>query len=102
MPSTADAIYQAVPQLGRLREDVLVGDVWKQPELSPRERSLVTCAILAATGRTNELEGHLRRAIANGVTEDNIRGLIVQLAFYAGWPSAVSTGWAALPLLEQA
>lgn len=94
-------VYKAVPQLGRLREEVLVGDVWKQPELSLRDRSLVTCAILAAQGKYDEMTVHMSRAVQNGVTEDELRGLVVQVAFYAGWPAAMSAGKAGLPLFEQ-
>jgi len=88
--------YEFVPQLKRLRDDVLYGDVWEQPELSKRDRSLVTCAMLAALYRTSELEHHMRLALTNGVTEDELRGLITQVAFYAGWPCAVNAGRAAL------
>lgn len=93
-------VYKAVPQLGRLRDDVLMGDVWKQPELTVRDRSLVTCAILAAQGKHDELTVHMPRAVENGVTVDELRGLIVQLAFYAGWPSAMTAAKAALAMLE--
>jgi len=93
-------IYKAVPQLGRLREQVLMGDVWKQPELSLRDRSLVTCSVLAAQGKYDEMTVHMGRAVENGVTVDELRGLIVQVAFYAGWPAAMMAGKAALPLLE--
>lgn len=84
--------YEMVPQLGRLRDEVLFGDVWEQPELSKRDRSLVTVAVLTALCRTEELKGHMKRAVDNGVTEDEIRGLITHLAFYAGWPTAVNAG----------
>jgi 4-carboxymuconolactone decarboxylase len=80
----------------------LFGDVWKQPEMSPRDRSIATCAILAALGRDEELELHVRRAINNGVTPDELRGLAVQVAFYAGWPAGLSVGKAALPILQEA
>ncbi|WP_321793257.1 carboxymuconolactone decarboxylase family protein [Burkholderia pyrrocinia] len=93
-------IYKAVPQFGRLRENVLFGDVWLQPELSPRDRSLVTCAMLAALGKNEELSAHMHRAVANGVTPDELRGLVVQVAFYAGWPCGVNAAKAALPHLE--
>ncbi len=93
-------IYMAIPQLGRLREDVLYGDVWKQPELNPRDRSLVTVALLAAQGRPDELQTHVKLAITNGVKPDELRGLAVQLAFYAGWPAGMALGKVALPLLE--
>ena len=93
-------VYKAIPQLGRLREQVLMGDVWKQPEMSLRDRSLVTCSVLAAQGKFDEMKIHMGRAVENGVTVDELRGLIVQVAFYAGWPSAIMAGKAALPLLE--
>ena len=100
--ATKDAIrvYQLVPELGRLRDDVLFGDVWKQPELSLRDRSMVTCAVLAATGRSDELAFHVKRAVDNGVTTAELRGMAVQIAFYGGWPAGVSVGRAALPMFE--
>jgi 4-carboxymuconolactone decarboxylase len=84
-----------------MRDEALFGDVWQQPELGLRDRSLVTCAVLAATGKTDELVSHMKRAIDNGVTVDELRGLIVQVAFYAGWPSAFSAANANLDLFEQ-
>lgn len=92
--------YAAVPQFGRLRKDVLYEDVWKQPELSPRDRSLVTCAILGALGKNAELEAHMNKAIENGVTPDELRGLVVQLAFYGGWPCGVNSAKAGLPIFQ--
>jgi 4-carboxymuconolactone decarboxylase len=93
-------VYDVVPQLARLREQVLLGDVWKQPEMTLRDRSLVTCSVLAALGKHDELTVHMRRAVENGVTLDELRGLIVQVTFYAGWPAGLGAGKAALPLLE--
>ena len=92
--------YAAVPQFGRLRNDVLYDDVWKQPELSPRDRSLVTCAILGALGKNAELEVHMKKAIENGVTANELRGLVVQLAFYAGWPCGVNCAKAGLAIFK--
>jgi 4-carboxymuconolactone decarboxylase len=89
--------YELVPQLGKLRDEVLFGDVWEQPELSKRDRSLITVAVLTALYRTEELKGHMQRALDNGVTEDEIKGLITHLAFYAGWPNAFS----ALPVAKE-
>ena len=88
--------YELIPQLGKLRDEVLFGNVWEQPELSKRDRSLITVAVLTALYRTDELRGHMRRALDNGVTEDELRGLITHLAFYAGWPTAVNAGRVAL------
>ena len=92
--------YEVVPQLGKLRDDVLFGDVWEQPELSKRDRSLVTISVLTALYRTDELRGHMKRALDNGVTQDEIRGMITHLAFYAGWPTAVNAGRIAAEIFE--
>jgi 4-carboxymuconolactone decarboxylase len=92
--------YELVPQLGKLRDDVLFGDVWEQPELSKRDRSLVTVAVLTALYRTEELKGHMQRALDNGVTQDELRGMITHLAFYAGWPTAVNAGRIAMEVFE--
>ena len=100
MADKKKTVYELVPQLGKLRDDVLFGDVWEQAELSKRDRSLVTVAVLTALYRTDELRGHMKRALNNGVPQDEIRGLIVQLAFYAGWPTAVNAGRIALEVFE--
>ena len=92
--------YEVVPQLGRLRDEVLFGDVWEQPELTKRDRSLITVAVLTALYRTDELRGHMRRALDNGVTEEELRGLITHLAFYAGWPTAVNAGRVAAEVFD--
>jgi 4-carboxymuconolactone decarboxylase len=78
------------PKLVELTDDVLLGDVWARPELSPRDRSLVTVAALVAGGNTEQLRGHLQRARDNGLTETELKELIIHLAFYAGWPKAMS------------
>ncbi len=93
-------VYEAVPEFGRLRDDVLYADVWNQPELGKRDRSLVTCAVLAALGKNAELENHMKLATENGVTVDELRGLVVQVAFYAGWPCGVNAAKAGMPLFE--
>jgi 4-carboxymuconolactone decarboxylase len=78
------------PRLVELTDEVLFGDVWARPELSPRDRSLVTVAALIANGNTEQLPGHLRRATENGLTENELAEVITHLAFYAGWPRAMS------------
>ncbi|MBG03916.1 MAG: 4-carboxymuconolactone decarboxylase [Rhodospirillaceae bacterium] len=92
--------YELVPQLGRLRDEVVYDDVWEQPELSKRDRSLITISALMALYRTPELRGHLQRALDNGVTKDEIRGVITHLAFYAGWPTAVNAGRLAAEIFD--
>ena len=76
------------PALGDYTENVLFGDVWKRPGLSPRDRSLITVATLVALYRTNELPFYLKRALDNGVSRDELIELITHLAFYSGWPTA--------------
>jgi 4-carboxymuconolactone decarboxylase len=93
-------VYKNVPQLARIREQVLLGDVWKQPEMAYRDRILVTLGVLAATGKIDELRVWMRRGIENGLTLDDLRGLVVQVTFYAGWPSGLGAGKAALELFE--
>jgi 4-carboxymuconolactone decarboxylase len=100
--STTDSarVYAAVPQLRRIREEVLLNDVWKQPELAYRDRILVTLGVLAAGGKIDEMRVWMRRGLENGLTKDDLRGLIVQVTFYAGWPAGLAAGKAALELLE--
>jgi 4-carboxymuconolactone decarboxylase len=78
------------PGLATLTDDVLYGEVWQRPELSPRDRSLVTISVLIATGKTAQLTGHLTRALTNGVKPIEASALLAHLAIYCGWPSAVS------------
>lgn len=78
------------PKLAQLTDDVLYGDVWARPQLSPRDRSLVTVSALIAMNRPDQLRSHLARARDNGVTEEEVAETITHLAFYAGWPSAVT------------
>ena len=78
------------PGLATLTDNVLFGDVWRRPELSPRDRSLVTISVLIATGKPAQLAGHLGRALTNGVQPGEASGVLAHLAIYSGWPSAVS------------
>ena len=78
------------PHLAELTDKVLFGDVWANTTLSPRDRSLVTISALIAMNRPDQLRSHLALARQNGVTETEIVEAITHLAFYAGWPNAVS------------
>ncbi len=78
------------PKLVDLTEDVLFGDVWERAQLSKRDRSLITCAALIATGKTEQMDFHFPNAVRNGVTEEELVETITHLAFYVGWPSAMS------------
>ena len=88
------------PKLVELTDGVLFGDVWERPGLSKRDRSLVTVSALVALNRLEQLPGHLRRAIDNGVTEEELIEAITHLAFYSGWPTAMSAIMAAKKLFE--
>ena len=88
------------PKLVSLTDDVLFGDIWARPELSPRDRSLITVAALVAGGNTEQLTGHLRRATDNGLTETELKEVIIHLAFYAGWPKAMSAVQVAKRIFE--
>jgi 4-carboxymuconolactone decarboxylase len=81
---------RVAPGMAALTDDVLFGDVWRRPELSPRDRSLVTISTLIATGKSSVLAGHLGRALDNGLLPSEASGVLAHLAVYAGWPSAVS------------
>lgn len=78
------------PKLADLTDNVLFGDIWERPGLSKRDRSLVTVSALIALNRPDQLRSHLARARDNGVTEEELVEAITHLAFYAGWPSAIS------------
>jgi len=76
------------PALAGYTDDVLFGDVWKRPGLSPRDRSMITVASLISLYRINELPFHVKYAMQNGVTRDELIETVTHLAFYAGWPAA--------------
>jgi 4-carboxymuconolactone decarboxylase len=85
-----EEVRGVVPMLIDLSEKVLYGDVWERPGLSKRDRSLITVAALTAMYRGDQLKGHIERALANGVTKEEIGEVITHMAFYAGWPTAMT------------
>ena len=92
---------KVVPKLIDLTEKVLFGDVWERPGLSKRDRSLITVATLMSTYRPQQLRPHLQRALDNGVTQEEIGELITHLAFYSGWPAAMTAAGIANEVFEQ-
>ena len=89
------------PKLMELNEQVLFGDIWERPGLSKRDRSLITVATLVALYRINELPFHIVRARENGVSRDELVELFTHLAFYAGWPSAMTAVNIAMEVLAE-
>jgi 4-carboxymuconolactone decarboxylase len=89
------------PKLAELTDNVLFGDIWERPGLSKRDRSLVTVSALIALNRADQLRSHLARARQNGVTEAELVEAITQLAFYAGWPNAISAVAVAREVFKQ-
>src|SRR5215475_9161835 len=96
-----EKVRTVAPKLIDLTEKVLFGDVWERPGLSKRDRSLITVATLVALNRTEQLRGHLERALLNGVTKDEIVEVITHLAFYSGWPTAMSAALIAKEIFEK-
>jgi 4-carboxymuconolactone decarboxylase len=90
-PSAAKrALGDFAPKMVELTDEVLFADIWERPELSKRDRSLITCAALVAMGKTEQMNFHFPKALENGVTKTEVIELITHLAFYSGWPSAMS------------
>lgn len=90
-PSSAQKLIgDFAPKLAEMTDQVLFGDVWERPDLTKRDRSLVTVAALVALHRPDQLRWHIKRAVENGVTKNELIEAITHLAFYAGWPCAMT------------
>lgn len=101
-PTAAQRIVgNFAPKLGELTDEVLFADVWARPQLSPRDRSLVTVSALIAMNRPEQLRSHLLRARDNGVTEEELAEVMTHLAFYAGWPNALTAVTVAREVFEK-
>src|SRR5215831_8080547 len=102
-PSAAQKMLgDFAPKLVQLTDDVLFGDVWERKELSKRDRSLITVAALVALNRPDQLRFHLVRAVENGIPPKELVEAITHLAFYAGWPSAMTAMTLAKELFSNA
>lgn len=98
--SPIEKLRPIVPKLIDLTEKVVFGDVWERPGLSKRDRSLITVAALVALYRPEQLRAHLGRALQNGVSRDELGELITHLAFYSGWPTAITAASVAKEVFE--
>lgn len=85
--ASRNEVRTVAPRLIELTETLVYPDIRERPGLAKRDRSLIT---LTALYRPDRLKGHTERALANGVAREEIGELITHLAFYAGWPSAMS------------
>ena len=99
--ASRDAVRKIVPDLIKYSETVLFGEVWERPGLSKRDRSLIVVATLIALGREKQLVGHLERALNNGLTKTELSEVITHLAFYAGWPAAMTAALVAKDVFEK-
>jgi 4-carboxymuconolactone decarboxylase len=100
--SSKHKIKTVVPKLVELIDSTVYGDLWERPELSKRDRSLITVAALISMRQTEQLRSHVEKALDNGVTAKEISEAITHLAIYAGFPAAISATLVAMPLLEEA
>ena len=101
MSTPKNPLADFAPKIVEITEKVLFGDMWERQQLSKRDRSLITCAALIALGKTEQMNFHFPRAIENGVTEQELIELITHLAFYAGWPNAMSAAAKAKELFKR-
>ena len=99
--SPRDVVRGVVPKMIEVTEQVIYGDIWEQPGLSKRDRSLIVIASLISTYRPDQLRGHLGRALDNGVTQQEIAEVITHLAFYSGWPLSMTAARIAKEVFEQ-
>jgi 4-carboxymuconolactone decarboxylase len=96
-----DRINPHFPKLVEMTRDYVYADVWERPELSKRDRSIVTIAALTALGFRDQLEGHIGRGLANGLSREEVSEIITHLALYSGWPSAMTAAHVATTVFEQ-
>ena len=99
--TSRNEVRTVAPRLIELTETLVYPDIWERPGLSKRDRSLITVAALTAMYRPDQLKGHTERALANGVTREEIGEIITHLAFYAGWPSAMSAAKVVKQVFDQ-
>jgi len=100
-PSSSKAKARSVvPKLVEVIDQTIYGDIWERPDLSKRDRSMITIAALIGMRQTDQLKSHIEKAIDNGVTPAELSEVLTHLAFYAGFPASLSAALIAGPLLE--
>ena len=93
--------FDASPYLGEIRDDVLFGDVWERPGLSPRDRSLITIAVTQSLYATDQVRTHVGRGLDNGLTQAEIAELIAHVLVYSGFPTGVNAARAATEVFQE-
>lgn len=88
--SRRDEVKHIVPKLVETSRNVLFGDIWERPQLSKRDRSIATIAIIATNAHTDQLRLHIAKGLEHGLTEEELGELFTHIAFYAGWPAAMA------------
>ena len=99
--ASRNEVRTVAPRLIELTETLVYPDIWERPGLSKRDRSLITVAALTAMYRPDQLKGHTERALANGVTREEIGEIITHLAFYSGWPGSMTAARIAREVYEE-
>ena len=101
-PSSSKAkIRPVVPKVHDLIETVVYGDIWERPQLSKRDRSLITIACLIGMRQTDQLRSHMEKGLDHGLTADELSEVMTHLAIYAGFPATLSAALVAKPLFEE-
>lgn len=100
-PSPPVELEHVTPKLFEITSQVLFGDVWERPGLSKRDRSLITCAVLSALYRPTQLKSHISLGLKNGLSKEELGEMITHIAFYAGWPAAVTAAQVAHQVFQQ-
>ena len=96
-PIAPEQVRAVAPALEKYTQERLFGELWSRPGLSLRDRGLITVAALIAAGQMAQITYHLNRAMDNGLSQEEAAEVITHLAFYAGWPNAMS----ALPVAKE-
>lgn len=98
---TLDAIHAVAPALANYTTHTVMDGLWQRPQLSPRDRSIVTVSVLIARHQTSELPFHLRLALAHGVTPAEVSEIVTHLAFYSGWANATAAATLAKTVFDE-
>jgi len=99
-PPAYPGTFQTTPYLSELLNEFVYGELWERPDLSKRDRSVITVAVAQTMGATSELRAHLGRALDNGVTQAEINEIITHVSFYAGFPSGMNASQVAASVFQ--